>query len=67
MDRQAFHAVRATVGRGRLFSATALVDDKGKGKGKAKIDREVDQDARVEAPQKSLEHCHVVQPDDEDE
>jgi hypothetical protein len=36
-------------------------------KARRKLDREVDQDARVEAPQKSLEHCHVVQPDDEDE
>ena len=57
MDRQAFHAVRATVGRGRLFPATALANDKGK----AKI--EVDQAARVEALQNSLEHCHAVQPD----
>jgi hydrogenase maturation factor len=32
---------------------------------KAKI--KVDQAARVEALQKSLKHCHVVQPDDEDE
>jgi ApbE superfamily uncharacterized protein (UPF0280 family) len=46
-----------------FFPATALANDKGKGK--AKI--EVDQAARVEALQKSLEHCHVVQPDDEDE
>jgi hypothetical protein len=48
-----------------FFPATALVDDKGKAKGKTKI--EVDQAARVEALQKSLEHCHIVQPDDEDE
>jgi len=46
-----------------FFPATALVNDKGKGK--AKI--EFDQAARVEALQKSLEHCHVVQPNDEDE
>jgi hypothetical protein len=50
-----------------FFTTTALVDDKGKGKGEAKIDQAVDQDARVEALQKSPEHCHVVQPDDEDE
>jgi hypothetical protein len=46
-----------------FFPVTALVDDMGKGRTKI----EVDQAARVEALQKSLEHCHVVQPDDEDE
>ena len=46
-----------------FFSATALANDKGIGKAKV----EVDQAARVEALRKSLEHCHVVQPDDEDE
>jgi hypothetical protein len=44
-----------------FFPATALVDDKGMDKAN------IDQDARGEALQKSLEHCHVVRPDDEDE